>query len=220
MTKTEKVIIGILGTVGLTFLGYKLFGMSKKNGLQNDGFKYKRTINYNGKKTVKIVEDIGNTVLESYSSTIDIKNERVIIKLNFTTTISPQLKHGDNTFMNKNNPGLSEEVHEHESIHIELWLEFFNNMQTIFNGKNYSGRVDKILTHIIKDNTELLLPDNFTNIYKVKEKDLINTASQKLISKFVNEDGVEDEIFVRYKKRHPEKTKFYNNKSIITIYQK
>ena len=220
MNKSSKIIVAILGTIGLTVLAYKLFGATKQRTFTSGGIIPKQNVTYNGNAIVRNADDIGHTEFVSYRGILDQQNDRVVMELYFNTILSPQIKPNADTFMNRNNHGLSEEIHEHENIHIELWVEIFQNMTTVFRNRQYNGSIDSILTQMINNNLDILQTQQSFDQYKAKEQELIDSGTPNLLLKYANVAGVENEVIRRLVQRHPEKTAFYNNGTIETIYQK
>jgi RHS repeat-associated protein len=109
-------------------------------------------IKYDGKTVILKQEDLGNTKLGNYSTSWNEETNAYDIYVKLDVHITPLLKPlGELDFLN---PGLAFEVLEHEKGHVtQLTQALKREFSYSYNGKEYFGRADEILTDIAENNS-------------------------------------------------------------------
>jgi len=198
--------IGIAG--GIFFLAKYLIQKSK-----NEYIIIKNEINYNHTEHIYNSNDVGYSYLDinKCSYFVDNDKQKIYLNLVYITTLSAQLIPNADTYMNYYNPGLSEEVYQHEKIHIQICEESLNNFSYIYDNKNYTGAVNEIIEQII--NSGAITSTEKLNALIV---DIIIKADFEVRNIYPD---LESEVNRRLRALYPLKTKFYNNGTIEIIYE-
>jgi len=210
MKKAAKTIGGLIAAVSLIAIVYWLYNTVKKKIVKSKGFlfdtnpiEYLTNIFYkNGRG------DLGYTQVTFFNTISESEPKYLTLQLLYTIYLSYQLNPDNQSRIHLLNPGLREEVIEHEKIHIELWNEVYKNMDCEYNNQKYEGSIDEIIELIINDNPYLVDAKSETELKDIIQL-LVNMGTSNLLDIYPTDQmnapymGVEFEVNRRLQDKHP-----------------
>ena len=169
----------------------------------------------------KRLKDLGTTTLLDLSRKFNPKTNMFDIFVKFDLNLSP-LFLDKNSELLKQNPGLDDEVIEHEFGHVAQIMETISeNVLVGFEGKAYRGRIDNLINEFFLKEIEILEEQNtfvfdfvehltkidikINNFIQVIGKEL----STKLALKLSNQSFIEKDANDRAKRKFEEQGKVY-----------
>lgn len=184
--------------------------LSDFNGMDTIIPDVRTTYDFKPNTKPKVQEDLGFTGPDYTQSTVTVRDDgNIDINFVIKEQIHPDIKFDSKSQFNKENPGLSEEVKEHEDAHVAQIKESLGKILTNVNNpetkKTYSGTVDKVMSDMNKDYQQMGV--KLTNVT------LMNIASH-LFTNTLNLDvnfggNKERDANMRVVKQHPQGAKMY-----------